>query len=153
MNLQFIKTALSVKHNEVKCNKPGMPVVLWDHEYKAQWLSDLGVLRAHSLKNWSTRCVVQTIYFSGKAGSWRFPSESRVRWWGWDLQRVCITAFSTHFHVDTFSSYFCIGVTQLVCGFLSEEIALCVAVTLSLWEEKIQEPPMSPSWSRVPRLW
>lgn len=54
----------------------------------------------------------------------------------------CITAFSTHFHVDTFSFYFCVGVTQLVFGILSEEIALPIAVTLSLWEEKIQESPM-----------
>ena len=91
-----------------------MPVVLWNHEYQAQWLSDLGVWRAHSLKNWSTRCVVQTIYFSSKAGSWRFPSDSMVLCQGWGLQKGCITAFSTHFHVDTFSFSFCVGLTQLV---------------------------------------
>ena len=63
-------------------------MVLWDHEYKTPWLSDLGVLRAHSLKNWSTRCVVQAIYFSGKPGSWRLPSDTVVLCLGWGLQSV-----------------------------------------------------------------
>ena len=38
--------------------------------------------------------------------------------------------------MDIFSFSLCVGVPQLVFGFLSEEIALCIAVTLCLWEEE-----------------
>lgn len=47
----------------------------------------------------------------------------------------------------------CVGVTQLVSGFLSEATALSGARCLvSAWEGEIQELPMLPSYPRVTAL-
>ena len=110
-----------------------MPVVLWDHEYKAQRLSDLGVLRAHSLKNWSTRCVVQTIYFSGKAGSWRFPPDCIALCQRF-IVRVCFS-LSYLFQCVCFLSCLVCRTFRWFFGF-SEGLAPCVAVGASVEVQK-----------------
>lgn len=46
-----------------------------------------------------------------------------------------------------FLSIQCVGVTQLVSGFLSEVISLCVLCVWCIFERRgVQGPPMSLSW-------
>lgn len=74
-----------------------------------------------SLKNWHAKCAAQT---QGEVGV-----EGCLLCWGEGCSwRECVSAFPTHFDSDISSFDCCVGVTQLVSGFLSEGIALCVAV-------------------------
>ena len=58
-----------------------------------------------------------------------------------------LSAFPTHFSGVILSFIGCVGVAQLVSGFISEVIALCVALHLvCLWEEGCSKPSMLPSW-------
>lgn len=73
-----------------------------------------------------------------------------AHWPFWALERIMVNTYldMCSFNVDIFSVPQCITVTQLVSGFLLEEIALCVAIHLVCpWEEGIQEPPLLPSLS------
>lgn len=53
----------------------------------------------------------------------------------WGLWRVCLS-LPAHYNVGIFAAALCVGVIQLVSGFISEGIALRVAIHLvHLWEE------------------
>lgn len=89
-----------------------------------------------SLKSWSATCVVQPLAPQGEAGSWEFLPDGVVLCWGWGFWQECVSAFPIGFDVGVFSVAQNVRVTQLVCGFFSERIALCVAVYLLWpWEE------------------
>ena len=72
----------------------------------------------------------------GEAESWEFAADFVVLCWGWGLWKEGVLAFPSCFDVHIFSFGICVGVTQLVSGFCSQEIASCVAVHLmGLWEQ------------------
>lgn len=66
----------------------------------------------------------------------------------WGLWQEFVSTFPTYFDVGIFSVVHCVGVTHLVSEFLSEEIALLVGIYSVSGKREIQEPPVSPSWSR-----
>lgn len=79
----------------------------------------------------------------GEAGSCWFPPSCVFL--GWVLWQYCVSAFPNPFKVDIILFIQCVGVAQLVSGFLSEGSVLYVAVDwMYPWEEVIQEPPTSP---------
>lgn len=69
-------------------------------------------------------------------------------WAGSGVYGKFVSTFPTCFDVGIFSVVHCVGVTHLVSEFLSEEIALCVSIYSVNGRREIQEPPVSPSWSR-----
>lgn len=72
-----------------------------------------------------TRELGVSSWLYGTLPGWRF-------WW------ECVSAFPTHFeatYVCIFSFPWCVGITQLVSQFLSEEISLCIAADL-VWKDE-----------------
>lgn len=73
----------------------------------------------------------------------------------WHLCWGCIcgdsvSTFPAHISVGISPLPQCVGLTQLVPKFLSEGIALCVAVHWCVCGRRnVQEPPVSPSWPQT----
>lgn len=88
-----------------------------------------------SLKSWGAICVIQTLC-SSRSWELEVPSQlnDTVSGVGY-IVKVCLS-LPTHFSVVISSFTQCVGVTQLVSGFISKGIAPC-AVTHSVppWEE------------------
>ena len=99
-----------------------------------------------SLKSWGAKCRVQTLQCTRR--SWDF---GLLPWLYdavpmWAFWQECVSAFPSYFSVGIFSLIWCVGVIQLISGFISEVIVLYVVVyLLCLWRRGIQEP-MLPSW-------
>lgn len=67
---------------------------------------------------------------------WGFPPNGKVLCQEWDLWPERVTAFPTHLDVSSVTC--CVGVSQLVSEFPSEEIYLCVAVYLVHRRRKVK---------------
>lgn len=125
-------------------------MVLWLCRCKFCWFSKLGALGTNhlggSLKSWGAKCRVQTLQCTRR--SWDF---GLLPWLYdavpmWAFWQECVSAFPSYFSVGIFSLIWCVGVIQLISGFISEVIVLYVVVyLLCLWRRGIQEP-MLPSW-------
>ena len=73
---------------------------------------------------------------SGKSWELGVPPDCLVPCQGWGLFQECVSAFPTCFDVGIFSVTQCVGVTQLVSGFLSERIDLFSSEhSVYPWEE------------------
>lgn len=101
---------------------------------KLHWLSQLGNLGdsplGGSYKSCGTKCMVQALCFSGRSWELGYCPDYKALCWRWGLWYDCVSAFPNHFNVGIFSVAQYVEFTQLVSGFLSEGIDLCVAVYL-----------------------
>lgn len=76
--------------------------------------------------------MVQTLASSGESWAQGFLSDSKVLCLEWGLWCECVSAFPTHCDVDVFSIVPCTRLSQLVSGFLSEGVDLCVDGSFSM---------------------
>lgn len=125
---------------------------LWDLSTQAWWLSELSVFRTcplgGSLKSWNPRRAVQTLHSSGEAENWIYHPNCMVLcrvesigWWASPFLPILVWGVS-------WLSDVC--VTELVFGFLSEEITPCIAVPQCIrGRREVQGPPVSSSWSHT----
>ena len=102
-----------------------------------------------SHKSWGTRCMVPILHSSERRWELGFPPIV----WCCAEGEVCGKSAShpfLSFRWGIFLVSQCVEVTQLVSGFVSERIALCIAAQAKHpWGREIQEPPMLPSWPGV----
>lgn len=85
-----------------------------------------------SLDNQRTICVVQTLSFLERNWDLGFPPYCEVQYQGWSWG--CISVFLLDVHIFSVAWYE--GISQLVPGFLSKGVPLCVAVYSVLpWEK------------------
>ena len=86
-------------------------------------VSGFGYLSFTYLKSWGDRCWIKTLHTQGR--SWRlckFLSNCMSLCQGEVLWQECVSGFSTHFIVGTFTFTWHVEVSQLVSGFLSDEL-------------------------------
>lgn len=104
-----------------------------DFQKQMFWTTDVWMraLKVRILDLWSKPCTPL-----GEVESWRFCPDSLALCWGQGLWGTCVLAFPNCFNVGIFPFTPCVGVTQLIYEFLSEEISPLVAVhSVHLWME------------------
>lgn len=74
--------------------------------------------------------MVQILHSSGRSWELGFSPNCMALCWVWGLWRECVSAIPTCFYVGIFSVTICVGVSQLVSGYLSKGLAPCIALHL-----------------------